>query len=80
METHKNETERNKAIIRRFVEEVQNNKNFDVYDELNDPDFVNLSAPGRSSRPRRRKDVPPSVHRGISGRALHGRRHANIVA
>lgn len=40
-----NETERNKAIIRRFVEEVQNNKNFAVYDELNDPDFVNLSAP-----------------------------------
>ena len=35
----------NKAVIRRFVEEVQNNRNWDVYDELNDPDFVNLSAP-----------------------------------
>jgi len=41
----RNETERNKAVIRRFVEEVQNGKNFDVYDELNDPDFVNLSSP-----------------------------------
>jgi hypothetical protein len=40
-----NEAERNKATIRRFVEEVQNGKDFDVYDELNDPDFVNLSSP-----------------------------------
>ncbi len=39
------EAERNKAVVRRFVEEVQNNKNWDVYDELNAPDFVNLSAP-----------------------------------
>ena len=38
-------TERNKAVVRRFVEEVQNNKDWDAYDELNDPDFVNLSAP-----------------------------------
>ena len=37
--------ERNKAVVRRFVEEVQNNKNWAVYDELNDPEFVNLSAP-----------------------------------
>jgi len=29
-------TERNKAVIRRFVEEVQNQKDFAVYDELND--------------------------------------------
>jgi steroid delta-isomerase-like uncharacterized protein len=41
----RSETERNKAVIRRFVEEVQNGKDFDVYDELNDPDFVNLSSP-----------------------------------
>jgi hypothetical protein len=41
----RNQTERNKAVIRRFVEEVQNGKDFDVYDELNDPDFVNLSSP-----------------------------------
>lgn len=40
-----NETSQNKAVIRRFVEEVQNNRNWDVFDELNDPDFVNLSAP-----------------------------------
>jgi predicted ester cyclase len=39
------ETERNKAVIRRFVEEVQNQKNWEVYDELNDPEFVNLSSP-----------------------------------
>ena len=39
------ETERNKAVVRRFVEEVQNRKDFGVYDELNDPDFVNLSSP-----------------------------------
>jgi steroid delta-isomerase-like uncharacterized protein len=45
VETHESKAERNKAVIRRFVEEVQNNKNFVVYDELNDPDFVNLSAP-----------------------------------
>jgi predicted ester cyclase len=39
------ETERNKSVIRRFVEEVQNKKNWAVYDELNDPEFVNHSAP-----------------------------------
>jgi steroid delta-isomerase-like uncharacterized protein len=39
------ETERNKAVVRRFIEEVQNKKNMDVFDELNAPDFVNLSAP-----------------------------------
>lgn len=39
------DTERNKAVIRRFVEEVQNNQNWAAYDELNDPAFVNLSAP-----------------------------------
>ncbi len=39
------ETERNKAIVRRFIQEVQNDKNMDVFDELNAEDFVNLSAP-----------------------------------
>ena len=39
------ETERNKAVVRRFIEEVQNEKNWVSYDELNAPDFVNLSAP-----------------------------------
>ena len=39
------ETKRNKAVIRRFVEEVQNKQDWAAYDELNDPDFVNLSAP-----------------------------------
>jgi steroid delta-isomerase-like uncharacterized protein len=35
----------NKAVIRRFVEEVQNKQDWAAYDELNDPDFVNFSAP-----------------------------------
>ena len=39
------ETDRNKAVVRRFIEEVQNNKNMDLFDELNAEDFVNLSAP-----------------------------------
>jgi len=39
------QAEENKAVIRRFVEEVQNQKNWDAYDELNHPEFVNLSAP-----------------------------------
>ena len=39
------ERERNKAVIRRFVEEVQNKKDEAVFDELNDPEFVNLSSP-----------------------------------
>ena len=43
--TEQRETERNKAVVRRFVEEVQNGNDWDAYDELNDPDFVNLSAP-----------------------------------
>ncbi len=43
--SQQSETERNKAIIRRFVEEVQNQKNWDAFDELNSSDFVNLSAP-----------------------------------
>jgi predicted ester cyclase len=43
--TDKGSLERNKAVIRRFVEEVQNNKDAAAYDELNDPEFVNLSSP-----------------------------------
>ena len=39
------EIERNKAVVRRFIEEVQNEKNMDAFDELNAEDFVNLSAP-----------------------------------
>ena len=37
--------EENKAVIRRYVEDVQNGKNWDVYDELTAEDFVNHSAP-----------------------------------
>jgi steroid delta-isomerase-like uncharacterized protein len=37
--------EANKAVIGRFVEEVQNHRDWAVYDELNDPTFVNLSSP-----------------------------------
>ena len=49
--SEQSETELNKAVIRRFVEEVQNQKNWAAFDELNADDFVNLSAP-RRRRPR----------------------------
>ena len=39
------EADRNKAVVRRFIEEVQNQKDWGVFDELNASDFVNLSAP-----------------------------------
>jgi steroid delta-isomerase-like uncharacterized protein len=39
------DVERNKAVIRRFVQEVQNEKNWAAFDELNADDFVNHSAP-----------------------------------
>ena len=45
MREAQSETERNKAVVRRFIEEVQNKKNMDAFDELNAEDFVNLSAP-----------------------------------
>jgi len=45
MSQQQSETERNKAVVRRFIEEVQNNKDWAAFDELNAPDFVNLSAP-----------------------------------
>jgi steroid delta-isomerase-like uncharacterized protein len=45
VETGTSQTERNKAVIRRFVQAVQNEKDFEAYDELNDPAFVNLSSP-----------------------------------
>jgi hypothetical protein len=44
-QNQQSQTERNKEIVRRFVEEVQNNRDWAVYEELNAPDFVNLSAP-----------------------------------
>ena len=44
-DSQQTEIERNKAVVRRFVEQVQNNNDWDAYDELNDPEFVNLSAP-----------------------------------
>jgi steroid delta-isomerase-like uncharacterized protein len=45
MATQTDEHERNKAVIRRFVEEVQNQRDWAVFDELNADDFVNHSAP-----------------------------------
>lgn len=45
MPEEQTETERNKVAVRRFIEEVQNQKDWDAFDELNAPDFVNLSAP-----------------------------------
>ena len=43
--SERREADRNKEVVRRFVEEVQNNKDAAAFDELNDPEFVNLSAP-----------------------------------
>jgi steroid delta-isomerase-like uncharacterized protein len=37
--------EENKAIVRRFVDEVQSGGNINVIDELCSPDFINHSAP-----------------------------------
>ena len=37
--------EANKAIYRRFVEEVVNGGNFDVVDELYSPDYIDHAAP-----------------------------------
>jgi steroid delta-isomerase-like uncharacterized protein len=37
--------EENKALVRRFVDEVQSGGNVDVIDELCSPEFVNHSAP-----------------------------------
>lgn len=45
MSEQESESERNKRVVRRFIEEVQNQKDWGVFDELNAPDFVNLSAP-----------------------------------
>jgi steroid delta-isomerase-like uncharacterized protein len=38
-------SEENKALVRRFVDEVQSGGNIDVIDELCSPEFVNHSAP-----------------------------------
>ena len=37
--------EENKAIVRRFVDEVQSGGNIEILDELCSPDFINHSAP-----------------------------------
>ncbi len=37
-------TEENKAIVRRFVDEVQSGGNIEILDELCSPDFINHSA------------------------------------
>ena len=39
-------TEQNKAVVRRFIEEVLNNQNLALVDELFAPDYVNHLAPG----------------------------------
>jgi predicted SnoaL-like aldol condensation-catalyzing enzyme len=39
-------TEQNKAVVRRFIEEVFNNQNLALVDELFAPDYVNHLAPG----------------------------------
>ena len=39
-------SEENKALVRRFVEEVQSQHNLDILPEIFDPNFVNHSGPG----------------------------------
>ena len=39
-------TEQNKAVVRRFLDEVLNNQNVALVDELFAPDYVNHLAPG----------------------------------
>ena len=39
-------TEQNKAVVRRFIEEVLNNQNAALVDELFAPDYVNHMMPG----------------------------------
>jgi len=39
-------TEQNKAVVRRFIEEVLNNQDLALADELLAPDYVNHLAPG----------------------------------
>src|SRR5215207_4416515 len=39
--------EENKALVRRFVDEVQSQGNIDALDEICSPEFVNHSAPPR---------------------------------
>jgi steroid delta-isomerase-like uncharacterized protein len=41
--------EENKAVVRRFVEEMQNQHNLDLIDELFSPDFIDYS--GRAKPP-----------------------------
>jgi steroid delta-isomerase-like uncharacterized protein len=41
--------EENKAVVRRFVEEMQNKHNLDLIDEMFSPDFVDYS--GRANPP-----------------------------
>jgi predicted SnoaL-like aldol condensation-catalyzing enzyme len=39
-------TEQNKAVVRRFIEEILNNQNTALVDELFAPDYVNHLVPG----------------------------------
>jgi predicted SnoaL-like aldol condensation-catalyzing enzyme len=39
-------TEQNKAVVRRFIEEVLNKQNAALVDELFAPDYVNHMMPG----------------------------------
>jgi steroid delta-isomerase-like uncharacterized protein len=50
--------ETNKALVRRFIDEVHNNGNFMVLDELFAPDYVNRSAPaGAADRAARARSI-----------------------
>ena len=56
-------TEGNKAIVRRFIEEVNNKGNLDAIDEFASPDMVDHTSRPEPSSPRmvmHRLDLPSS--------------------
>ena len=71
----------NKAVVRRFVEEMQNQHNLDLIDELFSPDFVDYS--GRANPPTKEGVKPffafmfsafPDMHFAIQQQLAEGDR------
>jgi steroid delta-isomerase-like uncharacterized protein len=59
-------SEQNKVLVRKFYEEVINNKNVDAFDELCSPDFVDhTAAPGQAPGLQGMKDGFAIFHRAF---------------
>ena len=56
--------EDNKALVRRFVGEVQSGGNIDLIDEICSPEFVNHSAPPRLPADREGIKIVTAMFRG----------------